>query len=250
MLPPTLRRWLAMGLLALGILSGIGCRLFNRREPPIVVGLCAFEGGPYQQFPLLFDLAGTGTLAKRTRPTEVLPAASEPLDVSTAVTSNGTFLVLMVADPRQGPEPVPFGTYALRTEEGPRGPVSQALFRQAGTRERSFGVDGQSVVLAFPDHGAPEMVATLAYRTVTLPEGAQRILLMHQGTLTGLGWVAEVHGRILREGSGGRLEQVGWVGWRRATLPDGRTVPLLMTRRMQDSSRWTGRHQDTWYRDP
>lgn len=250
MLPPTLRRRMATGLLALGILSGIGCRLFNRREPPIVVSLCAFEGGPFPQFPILFDLAGTGALARRTTPTQVLVHPSDPLDVSTAVTASGTFLVLMVADPRQGPAPVSFGTYSLLTQERPGGSVSQALFRQAGERERSLGVDGQSMVLAHDPGRPPELLASLAYRTVTLPEGGQRILLMHQGTLTGLSWVGEVGGRILREGAGGRLEQVGWVAWRRAVLPDGRTVPLLMTRRMSQASRWTGRHQDTWYRDP
>ena len=241
-------RTLLAPLALLAALAGLGCG-FLQPDPPVPVALCACEAGPYRQLPRLFDLKGEGAFSSRPRHLTPLMEASTPFTAEATLTSEGTYLVLMAEDPRQGQAPVPFGTYAAQPVDSPQAPASVPVFRQPGQGEWALGADASGTLLAFGEAGT-RVLGALAYRSAYLPDGTQQTLVMHRGALTGNTWVGDLEGRIYRERTEGHLVQIGWVGWRRAVLPGGRRVPMLMTRGLGRRAFWAGRHQGTWYRDP
>lgn len=204
----------------------------------------SFYGSQGGKLNLLFDTEGTGLLSTGNERKVSLSEPSKEVNPWTAL-NNGAFYVTTDSEDKMAT----YGNIAYKNAKLPDGEITLQTFSHLGEEKVYIGSDFDGGVWCRKGEDPPVLAAKVSYRTVSLPDGEKRTLLMCNGDMTGGKWIGNHGGKILRDSGDGILEEIGFVAWRLIKLESGSYMSIMMTKSLDKGAKWQGRFNGAVYMD-
>jgi hypothetical protein len=230
-------------LIKLFILILLGVTFVGCRDAGAFIDV-SYYGSVGGDLNLIIDTEGTGLLSSGSERKVSLSEPSKEMNPWTA-RNGGDFYVTTDSEDNMAT----YGKIAYIDAKLSDGEVTLQTFSHLGEEKVHIGADFDGRVWCIRGENPPVFAVEAMYRTLALPDGEERTLLMCNGDMTGGKWIGNLGGKILRDSGNGRLEEIGLVGWRLIKLESGSYMTIMMTKTLHKGAKWKGRFNGTLYVD-
>lgn len=225
------------------VLTLLGVMFFGCSDAGAFVDVSYYStiGG---DFNFIFDTEGTGILSYGSEKKVILSEPSKAINPSIFLTGGALYVSTDSED-----KTATYGNIVYKNTKLPDGEITLLVFSPLADEKIYIGSDFDGRVWCKRGENPPVLAVEAAYRTIVLPDGERRTLLMCKGDMTGGKWIGTHGGKILRDSGDGRLEAIGLVGWRLIKLESGSYMSIMMTKSLDNDAKWQGRFNGTLYFD-
>jgi hypothetical protein len=130
-----------------------------------------------------------------------------------------------------------------------------AAFKRKGPSEKWIGsAAGDGNIFTINENGESILIGQYQFMEIKIPGEEKDTFSERTVTATRMAnqnsaWITCLGDKIFKIQEDGNITQIGWFGWRKIKTPGGSTLVILMTKGIEDNSKWAGQYNGRIYQD-